>query len=134
MWKRAHREYTRRYRERRLVAAAGLMPGAPLPDREPGSEIGSPPGRVVAAVQIELDAVGALESRPSLAACALAKAAILDNPLAITSQPAAARQLFAILDELPGSDRRGKMKATGNCSGTSRPPRSAVRSRSAATS
>jgi hypothetical protein len=53
-----------------------------------------------------------VESRPGLVAVALAMAAILDNPLAITSQPAAARQLAAVLDVLHKHQvRRGRLAA-----------------------
>lgn len=48
--------------------------------------------------------------RPGLPAAAVAPARIMDNPRAVSTQPAAARQLVAILAMLSrGSQRRGKL-------------------------
>ncbi|MGC2655619.1 MAG: hypothetical protein WA317_18925, partial [Mycobacterium sp.] len=61
-------------------------------------------------VQAELDAAPAAAERPGLAAIALALAAILDDPKHVAAQPAAARQLVAILNTLTKSNcRRGKL-------------------------
>lgn len=58
----------------------------------------------------QLDALPAASNRPGLAAGALAMARILDNPLAVPQQPAAAGQLFSILNALSkGSHHRGKL-------------------------
>jgi hypothetical protein len=45
----------------------------------------------------------ASESRPGLAQAELAMARILDNPKAVTTQPAAAKVLAALLDKLPST-------------------------------
>jgi hypothetical protein len=71
----------------------------------------SGPGRVEAAVQLEVDQLGVAEQRPGLVAAALAMARILDTEGAVTSQPAACRQLMVALAELhrvPVS-RRGRL-------------------------
>jgi hypothetical protein len=60
-------------------------------------------------VLLEIEAIGA-HHRPGLAAAALALARILDNPKALSTQPAAARQLVAILGTLSKrTQRRGKL-------------------------
>lgn len=70
----------------------------------------SDPGPVQSGVKAEIAEVA--ESRPGLAAAALALARILDNPKAVSSQPAAARQLVAILGTLSKrTQRRGKLAA-----------------------
>jgi hypothetical protein len=66
-------------------------------------------GAVVAAVMAEIEAMGT-NRRPGLAAAGQALARIMDNPRAVSTQPAAARQLVAILAMLSrGSQRRGKL-------------------------
>ena len=69
------------------------------------------PGPVVAAVETEL--AGLNHGQPGLAAAAVSMALILDNELAISSQPAAARQLTGILSELHkhGAARPGRLAA-----------------------
>jgi hypothetical protein len=63
----------------------------------------------VAAVRDELGAAPAAAERPGLAAAALALAAILDDPQHVAVQPAAARQLVAILGTFSKrTQRRGK--------------------------
>jgi hypothetical protein len=67
-------------------------------------------GFVVAAVRAELDAAPAAAERPGLSAVAIALAAILDDTEHVATQPAAARQLVAILDTLSKrTPRRGKL-------------------------
>ncbi len=58
------------------------------------------PGRVVAAVEVELAELRAHESRPGLAAAAVSMAKILDLPRAVTSHASAAKQLSALLETL----------------------------------
>ena len=107
--KAAERDYQRaRYRRQR---------GLPVdpPDLPRLNVINSPPvsshdGSVVAAVRAELDGAPAAVERPGLAAVALALAAILDSPQHVAVQPAAARQLAAILSTLwKRTRRRGKL-------------------------
>jgi len=47
------------------------------------------------------------EARPGVAQAALALARILDNPNAVSSQPAAAKALAAPLDKLRSASARG---------------------------
>jgi hypothetical protein len=95
----AEREYRRsRYRRRR-----GLPVDPPAPPKL--SVVDSPPvssydGSVVAAARVELDAAAGAAERPGLTAVALALAAILDDSKHVPTQPAAARQLAAILETL----------------------------------
>jgi hypothetical protein len=105
----AERDYQRnRYRRQR---------GLPVDPRDPPklNVVDSPPlsphdGSVVAAVRAELGAAPAAAERPGLAAAALALAAILDDPQHVAVQPAAARQLVAILGTLSKrTQRRGKL-------------------------
>lgn len=66
-------------------------------------------GGVEAGVQAEIEALGS--HRPGLAAAELARARIMDNPTATSSQPAAARQLVAILGMLSKcAQRRGSWR------------------------
>jgi hypothetical protein len=61
-------------------------------------------------VRDELGAAPAAAQRPGLAAAALALAAILDDSKHVPTQPAAARQLVAILSTLSKrAQRRGKL-------------------------
>lgn len=50
----------------------------------------------------------ASESPPGLAQAALAMARILDNPKAVTTQPAAAKVLASLLDKLHSASARGR--------------------------
>ena len=59
----------------------------------------TPVGAVVAAVMTEIEWMGR-HRRPGLAAAAVALAEILDNPKAVSSQPAAAKVLSALLGKL----------------------------------
>jgi len=97
--KAAERDYQRdRYRRQRGLP---VDPSGPsklnVVQLQPDS---SPDGIVVAAVRAELDAASAAIERPGLTAVALALAAILADPQHMTTQPAAARQLVAILERL----------------------------------
>jgi hypothetical protein len=107
--KAAERDYQReRYRRRR-----GLPVGEPDPSTLSvltASPDSSHDGSVVAAVRAELDAAPEAAERPGLAAAALVLAAILDDPKHFATQPAAARQLVAILGMLSKrARRRGKL-------------------------
>lgn len=59
-------------------------------------------GLVESAVSEEIAAMGT-QTRPGLAAVALALARVLDNPKAVSTQPAAARVLITTLDRLHSS-------------------------------
>jgi hypothetical protein len=105
----AERDYQRdRYRRQRGLP---VDPSGPTKlnesDPQPAS---SPGGSVVAAVRAELATAGAAVERPGLTAVALALAEILDDPRHIVTQPAAARQLVAILGMLSKRTQpRGKL-------------------------
>ena len=61
-------------------------------------------------MRAELDASAAAVERPGLTAVALALADILDDPRHVATQPAAARQLVAILGTVAKrTQRRGKL-------------------------
>jgi hypothetical protein len=107
--KAAERDYQReRYRRRRGLPvdepdSLALIAVNPQPDSPDD-------GSVVAAVRAELDAAPAAVERPGLTAVALALAEILDDPRHIATQPAAARQLAAILGTLSKrAQRPGKL-------------------------
>jgi hypothetical protein len=64
----------------------------------------APPGPVESGVVAEIAAVA--ESRPGLAATARAMARLLDDPRATSQQPAAAKVLIGLLDELRSTSAR----------------------------
>ena len=70
----------------------------PVPPGE--SPLAAAPGRVVAAVQADLETFGDLTGNQALAAGALAMARILDDPRQVTTQPSAVRQLVSLLEVL----------------------------------
>jgi hypothetical protein len=121
----ANRAYTSQYRQRRRMSGVRVVPALAAKPDPMNAVIGGDvlngrvrvsadgPGPVVAAVLAEVDLLGVLASRPALCACAVAMAAILDNPGAITSQPSACRQLTSIMDELHrvAAPRRGRLAA-----------------------
>lgn len=74
-----------------LSLVTGDSPGTPSPDR-------APVGPVETAVQAEIDALGS--DRGGLKAAAVALAKILDNPKAVSTQPAAAAKLADMLETL----------------------------------
>ena len=83
----AHKLYQRDYRRQRKASGA-VTPRASV---------------IVESAQVQ--------ERPGLAQTALTLARILDNPRAVSSQPAAARQLVAILSMLSRrSHRRAKLE------------------------
>jgi hypothetical protein len=66
-------------------------------------------GAVESAVSLEIEGLGAI-SRPGIAAAALALARVLDNPKAVSTQPAAAAKLAHLLDMLrKGSRTKAKL-------------------------
>jgi hypothetical protein len=72
------------------------LPAAPVAAQdEPLAE----PGPCVAAVRAELDGMG-LSGYEGEQAAAICMAHILDNPGAVTTQPAACRQLVSLLERL----------------------------------
>jgi hypothetical protein len=100
------------------ISASGIGAGVGFPSASrilqrcvlTASPDSSHDGSVVAAVRAELDAAPEAAERPGLAAAALVLAAILDDPKHFATQPAAARQLVAILGMLSKrARRRGKL-------------------------
>jgi hypothetical protein len=84
--------------------------------------VSSHDGSVVAALRAELGAAPAAAERPGLTAVALAFASILDDPQHVAVQPAAARQLVAILGTLSKrTQRRGKLAMVKSMTTTSPP-------------
>lgn len=96
----AQRLYQQRYRERRANGDVAQLP-QPIPEGD------SPPGPVESGVTAEIDGLAA-QARPGLAQAALALARILDNPKAISQQPAAAKTLATLLDKLRAASARGR--------------------------
>jgi hypothetical protein len=102
-------------RERR-AARRGLRPAPVLAAEPVSTETTSPvepaaPGAVVAAVRADLAALGDLAGWRAIGEAAVAMARILDHPGAVTTQPAAARQLMSLLDTLHRSaaPKRGRL-------------------------
>lgn len=91
-------------REHRAAKRA-LRPVPTLPDEEVVA------GAVELAVRAELAGMGDLSGWQGLAAGTIAMARILDHPGAVTTQPAALRQLAAVLETLHRSvaPRRGRL-------------------------
>jgi hypothetical protein len=91
----AQRLYQQRYRERRRTLA-------PVTNVTPAA---SSPGPVESGVEAEI--AGLADARPGLAQVALAMARVLDNPRAVSSQPAAAKVLASLLDKLRSASAHG---------------------------
>jgi hypothetical protein len=70
-------------------------------------------GRVVAAVEADLAALGDLTRYRALAAAAVAMGRILDDPRQVTTQPSAAKQLTSLLEVLrrEAPPRPGRLRA-----------------------
>jgi hypothetical protein len=70
----------------------------------------TPRNSVVEAVSREIEALDG-HRRPGLAATAIALAAVMDNPKAISSQPAAAAKLSDLLEQIrkSGDGKRSKL-------------------------
>jgi len=60
----------------------------------------------VAGVSAEIEALGS-HPRPGLEAVAMAVAEVLDNPKAVSTQPAAAKVLASLLDKLRSASAQG---------------------------
>ena len=111
----AHRLYLREYRQRRRERVGAAMAVAPQVTPT-GNELPvsrDQQGSVVAAVESELELLGAHERRPGLAQAALTLGRLLDTPEAYTHHASAVRALQRALDEL-GKGRgvpRGRLKA-----------------------
>jgi hypothetical protein len=105
--KEAHRVSARGYRERRANGLTRPATVFAIPSGVVSEPAGPGPVELGAATEIgEL----AAEACPGLTQTALALARILDNPKAVSTQPAAARQLVAMLGMLSRrSHRRGKL-------------------------
>ena len=104
--KAAQRDYQRnRYRCR---SGLPVKPEGPPPLIVASADGQGEAGPVESAVQAELHSLHAATDRPGLAQTALALARILDNPKAVSSQPAAAKVLVALLDKLRSTSARGR--------------------------
>jgi hypothetical protein len=96
----ANAAYQQRWRKSR-IGAEPTTPGVVVAVSSPVT-----PGPVEVAVEEEV--AGLADARPGLAQAALAMARVLDNPRAISSQPAAAKVLAALLDKLHSASARGR--------------------------
>jgi hypothetical protein len=104
--KEANRLYQRDLRQRR--AEGGPVRPATVVSL-PSQQV-TQPGPVESGAVAELE--GLMEVRPGLAQAALAVARILDNPKAVSQQPAAAKVLGTLLDKLRAASaqrRRGDL-------------------------
>jgi hypothetical protein len=74
-------------------------------------------------VRADLESMGDLSGLQAFAAAAVAMARILDHPGAVTTQPAACRQLMSVMDALRKSvePKRGRLAAVQKMSASSRP-------------
>src|SRR5947209_14415035 len=94
-------------REKRARDAAGGGTARVVPFTQAVPTAAAEPGRVESAVERELDGLAQAEARPGLKEAAVALARILDNPKAVSQQPAAAKNLAEILERLrKGADAR----------------------------
>lgn len=96
----ANAAYQQKYRERPVI----------VPLSAPVTPQTFEPGPVESGVEEEI--AGLAEARPGLAQAALAMARVLDNPRAVSSQPAAAKVLTTVLDKLHSvgvQSRRGRL-------------------------
>jgi len=113
--KAAQAEYVRGYKARKAGAVVDIRrpgrprkgEGSPAPQPAPDAPIGG--GPTERAVLEELASLTSAEVRKGAAQAALAMARILDNPLALAQQPAAAMRLTTILEDL----RRGSARRKG---------------------
>jgi hypothetical protein len=103
--KQAQASYQRAFRERQRNGLVGVTNATPDLD----GPVGNPtPGPVEQAVESELAGVPSAEWRPSLVQVALAMARILDNPRAPSAQPAAAKVLVSVMDQLHKGSAQGR--------------------------
>jgi hypothetical protein len=106
----AQRLYQRRYRELKangLTRPLSPVVVAELPQAEAGPVPDETPGPVESAVEDEIGGLAG-QARPGLAQAALAMARVLDSPKAVSSQPAAAKVLAALLDKLRSASAPGR--------------------------
>jgi hypothetical protein len=96
--KNANTLYLRQRRERQLTGEV---------TQSESREANASPGPVESGVTAEIDGLAA-QARPGLAQAALALARILDNPKAISQQPAAAKTLATLLDKPRSASVRGR--------------------------
>ncbi len=109
--KAAERDYQRN-RDRRQRGVPVDPAKTPKPNVVDSQPMSSHNGSVVAAVRDELEATPTAAERPGLTAIALPLAEIRDDQRHQATQPAAARQLVAILDTLSKrTERQGKLAA-----------------------
>jgi hypothetical protein len=110
--KAAQRAYQRNYRERRANGETRPRSAPVVVAELPPVEVVtlSPPGPVELAVEAELHGLPAAQTRPTLAAVALAMARILDGRVP-TPKPAAAKALVSAMDALHkgSTQRRGNL-------------------------
>jgi hypothetical protein len=97
----ANRVYFRRRRAAKVLSPAAVDP-------LPAAGASQSPERGPVESGVEAEIAGLAESRPGLAAAALALARILDSPRAVSSQPAAAKVLAGLLDKLRSASGRGR--------------------------
>lgn len=102
--KEANRVYQQEYQARRRSGETGRVPARVVAlSSKQAAPAADGPGAVERGVSVEIEGLAQAEARPGLAETALALARILDNPRAISQQPAASKSLAEILDRL----RRG---------------------------
>jgi len=97
----ANRVYFRRRREAKLLAPAAIDSLTAAGASQP-----SEPGPVETAVEAEIERLA--QDRTGLAQVALVMARVLDNPRALSGQPAAAKVLASLLDQLRSSSAHGR--------------------------
>jgi hypothetical protein len=107
--KQAQRDYLRAYRGRKRALRPVLAPENCYQDG--GNSVAEAAGAVVAAVRADLATLGDLTGWQYLAAGAISMARILDHPGAVTTQPAAVKQLMSLMDTLHKSaaPQRGRL-------------------------
>lgn len=108
----ANSEWARDYRARRAADTGALFKERKVAEIEPVVTLAQPrtPSPVESGVLAELSGT-VVQARPGLAAAALAMARLLDNPRAVSQQPAAAKVLAALLEKLHSASggRRGNL-------------------------
>lgn len=105
------RDLRRRHREAVGEVVTGAAPSLSLVTGS-GAEFLTSENTVTAAVSLEISGIGA-HLRPGLAAAAIALARVLDNPKAVSTQPAAAAKLSDLLKQFRknSSGRQSKLAA-----------------------
>jgi hypothetical protein len=109
------RVHVAEYRARRRgLTAVPAAAGVPNVTPGPATPVGNPtPGACELATLAELESLPAASSHQALAAAALCMARILDNRLALTTQPSACRQLTQVMVLLrrASAPTRGRLAA-----------------------